>query len=162
MQFQRRIKKAMKQPINRQSDLSSRGQLPKHLELFEKDCRLVAVTFSISMYTNTPLSSIPKAVLTSYERFLRLCPSDQLRFYITENMSRHKPVNPRVMGMLGTWLKPDAPKKEDINLELKDGTVYQDAPKFAFEVCGSEEGYCWFRGGRKRAQDDLPFGMGGG
>jgi len=114
--------------------------IPSGLELTEEGVRWVSLTFGVTLYTNVLFSEIPESVLGCFGKFLELCPQDHLRFYATTNMRRHKPVTKRTFGMLETWLKPGAPPREDIDLELKDGEVYQDAPKFKFKVCAGEKG----------------------
>ena len=114
--------------------------MPAGLELVENSERLVSLTFGLSLYTDVLLSTVPDAVLACYEKFLSLCPADQLKFYGTENMSRHKPVDKRVLNMLKTWLKPGAPPRKHIALELKDGDDMVSAPRFKFQVWGNEKG----------------------
>lgn len=100
--------------------------------------RLVSFTFGITLYSNATFSEVPDAILACYERFLQLCPPDKLRYYATESMRRHKPITKRALNMLPTWLKPDSPPREYVNLELKDGEQYQDAPTFKFKIYGIE------------------------
>jgi hypothetical protein len=120
---------------------STAGAEPfKDLELITKEGRLVSLTFSVALYTDVLFSSIPEAILGCYAKFLQLCPADQLKFYATENMKQHKPVTKRVLNMLNVWLKPGAPAREYIALELKDGDDFSWAPKFRFYVWGSEPG----------------------
>ena len=108
----------------------------ENLNLVENTTRLVSLTFGLTLYTDAILTENATAVLTCYESFLRLCPKENLRFYATENMRQHKPITDRTFGMLQTWLKPGAPPKDFIYLELKDGQNYQDAPRFKFVVSG--------------------------
>ncbi|MEN3332476.1 MAG: hypothetical protein V7641_1841 [Blastocatellia bacterium] len=115
-------------------------KIPANLELVDDGVRLVSLTFGLSLYTDVLFSSVPDAVLGCFEKFLGLCPADQLKFYVTENMDQHKPVTNRTMGMLKTWLKPGAPPREYIALELKDGDDFYWAPKCKFEVWGNEDG----------------------
>ena len=53
-------------------------------------------------------------------------------------MRRHKPVTKSTLNMLSTWLKPGAPQREFIRLQLKGGEQYQDAPHWKFDVFGIE------------------------
>lgn len=126
--------------MSKNSDPQAEAIIPKNLDLEVEDERIVSLTFSITLYTDVALSTIPGAVLGCYEKFLTLCPPDQLKFYATENMKQHKPVTKRVLNMLPTWLKPGAPPREYIALELKDGATFSAAPKFRFNVWGSEPG----------------------
>src|ERR1041385_5809116 len=84
-------------------------EIPSGLELKEGGLRLVSVTFGVTLYTNAFFTEISKRVLGCLERFLQLCPPENLRFYATTNMRMHKPVTKRTLGMLETWLKPGAP-----------------------------------------------------
>lgn len=106
------------------------------LNLFEEGACLVSLTFGLALYTDAIFTEIPGSVLKCYEAFLRLCSKDNLRFYATENMRQHKPITSRTFGMLQTWLKPGAPPKDFIYLELKDGKTYKEAPTFKFTVSG--------------------------
>jgi len=112
---------------------------PQDLELLKDGVRLVSITFGITLYTNRLLSEISQSVLECYDKFFEICPKENLRFYGTENMRKHKPISKRTFNMLPTWLKPDAPAREYIYLNLKDGEKYQDAPEYKFSVCGSEK-----------------------
>jgi len=78
----------------------------------------------------------------------RHCPQSALRFYATENMRHHKPVTKKTFGMLPTWLKPGAPPREFISLQIKDGNQYQDAPHRKFQVFGCEPQSKFFNPGR--------------
>jgi hypothetical protein len=114
--------------------------LPTGLDLVKGGTRLTSLTFGIELYTNLAFSEFSEKLLLCYKKFLDICAPDRLRFYATTNMRKHQPVTKRTFGMLETWLKPGAPSREDIHLELKDGEVYQDAPKYKFAVSGGEKG----------------------
>lgn len=109
------------------------------MDFSEDGVRLVSTTFGITLYTDTLFSEIPEVILYCYDKYLNLCSKENLKFYATENMKRHKPVTDRVFGMLQTWMKPGAPPREYISLVLKDGSVYQDAPKYKFDITGNEK-----------------------
>lgn len=104
------------------------------LDLMRDGLKLVTLTFGIDLYTNASFYDHPEAALGGLELFYKWCPADQLRYYATETMSAHKPVTQRVLGMLPTWLKPDAPRKKWLALELKSSNAYQDAPEFKFHI----------------------------
>jgi hypothetical protein len=108
------------------------------LDHVDDGARVVSLTFTVTLYTGATLSETPEAVLGCFDRFLHLCPAEQIKYYATENMLLHKPVNRRTFGMLKTWLKPGAPPREFIALELIDGEAYNWAPKFKFRVWGNE------------------------
>jgi len=118
----------------------SSTSIPTSLDLTKEGIRLVSLTFGVTLYTNALFSEIPESVLKCFEKFLKLCPPEQLHFYATTNMRIHKPVTKRTFGMLKTWLNPGAPPMEYLDLEMKEGEVYQDAPKFKFNVCAGEKG----------------------
>jgi hypothetical protein len=110
-----------------------------NLDFVSDSIKQVSLTFGITLYTDKVFSSFPDGVLGCFHRFLELCPPDQLKYYQTENMSRHKPVTKRTLGMLATWLKPDAPPRKFIALELKNGDEYRSAPSFKFRILGGEK-----------------------
>src|SRR5437762_5691484 len=114
--------------------------LPTGLDLVKGGVRLTSLTFGIELYTNLPFSEFPEKLLQCHRKFLDICPADRLRFYATTNMRKHQPVTKRTFGILETWLKPGAPPRQDIHLELKDGEAYQDAAKYKFAVSGGEKG----------------------
>ena len=109
------------------------------LNLTSEGLKLVTLTFGINLYTGESFYNVPKAVLGALDLFVARCPADTLRYYATETMRVHKPITARAMGMIPTWLKPGAPKKEYFALELKAGVAYQDAPEFKFEVWAVEK-----------------------
>lgn len=107
----------------------------------EGDSRLVSVCCDGVLYTGQDLSAIPRSVLHIYEKFLSLCPPGVLRWYATENMTRHKACTPRALDMLRGWLRPGAPPRDVLSIELKDGARYDDASEHSFFVWGEEQGY---------------------
>jgi len=111
---------------------------PSDLELARDGERLVSLTFTVTLFTDVSLASVPGAVLSCQNEFLRLCPPENLKFYLTENMRQYKPLNKRALNMLSVWLKPAAPARSTIALELKDGEL-TSAPKFRFRVWGQDE-----------------------
>lgn len=106
--------------------------------VMKDDVRIVSFCCDLALYTGEDLTSIPEAVLHIYDRFLAVCPPERLRWYATENMTRHKPVVPRVLDMLPGWLKPGAPARKMINIHLKDSASFDEAPKDSFWVYGIE------------------------
>lgn len=114
--------------------------IPAGLELEEGGARLVSLTFRLTLYTDVLFSSVPDAILACYERFLRLCPPERLKFYLTETMHQHKPVTKRALNLLGTWLQPGAPPRQYVALELNDAEEYNWAPRCEFSVWGGEKG----------------------
>ncbi len=124
-------------PHRRESDPEP---VPQNLDLELGGVRVTSITFTIAFYTQTPFTEAPAAVLQAYRRYRGLCPEESLRFYATESMRQHKPVTKRTFGMLETWLKPGAPPREYVALELHDGEDYRAAPRFKFHVLGAERG----------------------
>jgi hypothetical protein len=119
---------------------STSGPAPlPELDLVVDGARLVSLTFAVTLFTDVAFSTIPEAVLGCFERFLQLCPADRLKSYLTENMQEHQPITKRVLGMLRTWLKPGAPPREYVALELTDSDDPYSAPKCKFRVWGNEE-----------------------
>lgn len=114
-------------------------KLPKNLERVADGIKKVSATFGVTLYTNVLFSTVPDAILESFNKYLSLCPKEELRHYATENMTMHKPVTPRALGMLATWLKPGAPEREYIMQEIKNGEDYRSAPTFKFLVAGGEK-----------------------
>jgi len=106
--------------------------------LVESGVRIVSFTFGIKLYTPELFSKIPEAVLGCYDRFLKRCPPERLKFYATENMKQHKPTTKRTFDMLRTWLKPDAPEREYVAIELHDGEVFNAAPHSMIKILGNE------------------------
>lgn len=108
--------------------------------IFDKESGLQTVgpAFDIVLYTNKKLSKISSSVLHAYDSFLKYCPAENLRWYCTENMRRHKPVNSRAFGLLRGWLKKGAPKRDVINIEITSAEEYANAAEFGFWVYGDE------------------------
>jgi hypothetical protein len=106
------------------------------LELKDADITLTALTFGINLYFNESFYAIPVQTLQSFELFRKTSAEMPLTLYATESMNEHKPVNKRVMGMLGTWLAPDAPQRPYVALELKSSPTPQDAPHLKYAVWG--------------------------
>lgn len=106
------------------------------LELKEDGITLTALTFGINLYFNESFYAIPAQTLQSFELFQKASAGMPLTLYANENMNEHKPVNKRVMGMLGTWLASDAPQRPFVALELKSSPTPQDAPHLKYQVWG--------------------------
>ena len=114
--------------------------VPVDFTVVERDRRIVSFCCDVVMYTGVDLASVPDAVTYVYETFLAACPRDTLRWYATENMTRHKAVTPRALDMLRGWLRPGAPPRDVINIHLKDGEHFDDASEYSFWVYGEEPG----------------------
>lgn len=105
------------------------------------DVRLVALGYTMSVYTNRLLSQQAKGVLAAYDRYLRLDQRELPPYYATENMSRHKKASKATFDMLPTWLQPGAPPREFIALDLQATESPNDAPRDSFHVYGTEPAY---------------------
>lgn len=104
----------------------------------EEGIRRASLVFSVNLFTNVSFMAMPDALLRCQEMFFELCPRQMLRFYATENMRKHRPVNSKVFGMLELWLKNPQAKEDIVALELKDGEDVLDAPKHSFKVYGRD------------------------
>jgi len=113
---------------------------PPEFTVLQGDVRIVSFCCDVVLYTENDLSSIRDAVLYIYEKFLAACPPGIPRWYATENMTRNKPCTPRALNMLRGWLKPGAPARKVINIQLTDGTRFDDASEYSFWVYGEEPG----------------------
>lgn len=120
--------------------MTNTKELIKLLDLYDEHIRQASLTFSINLFTNVLLTEIPEALLCCQELFFEYCPKDNIKFYATENMRKHRMVSKRVFGMLKVWMENPESKTDYIVLELKDGNEAQDAPKYFFKVSGSEKG----------------------
>ncbi len=122
--------------------MSELNTVPESAFTFVKDdgTRIVSFCCDVALYTGEDLSSIPDSVLHIYDRYLAVCSPERIKWYSTENMTRHKPVTHRVLNMLRGWLKPGAPSRKTIYIDLKDGASFDDAPEYSFEVFGCEIG----------------------
>ena len=108
--------------------------------VMDGDARIVSFCCEVELCTGVDLSSIPKQVLHIYDQFLTVCAPERLRWYATENMTKHKPITPRALEMLRGWLKPGAAARKVIDINLKDGIGFDEAPEYSFGVHGSEPG----------------------
>jgi hypothetical protein len=113
---------------------SSEDAMLSQLDLTQDGLKLVALTFGINLYTGVSFYDCPEPVLKALDLFLERCPREQIRFFATETMRAHKPVTSNALKMPQTWLKPGAPTKEYVALELKSGEAYQDAPQFKYHI----------------------------
>jgi hypothetical protein len=109
------------------------------LTLIAADGVPVAVpTFGMVFFTDHEFTTIAESVLYVFDHFLKLIPAEELRWYATENMSKHKATTKRTTGMLQTWLSPGAPPREYVMLELKNGSTYNAAGDIRCTVYGYE------------------------
>ncbi len=113
---------------------------PDKFQVINKNYVIVRLNLDVVLYTEKEFYEIPEAVLFAYEKFLATCPADQVKWYATENMTHHKELTPRALNMLRDWLKPGAPKRDILHLEIKDGDIYGVAAGYSFWAMSNEEG----------------------
>jgi len=102
--------------------------------------RMVSLVFNVTLYSDRSFRYEHESVMRVFEKYFEICPTDKFSYYATTNMRKHRAIGKRTFGTLASWMKPGAPRRADMDLELKDGDVYQDAPKFKFSVAAREEG----------------------
>lgn len=112
--------------------------LPESLECFQEEIRIGAPTFSIWLYTDKPLSTLPSETLACWNAFKSLVRPARLRWWATETSRQHKKVGKAALGKLDEWLAPGAPPREYLAIELHDGADFNWAPKTEFGVFGCE------------------------
>lgn len=111
--------------------------------------RLVTIGLGFSLYIREPLSSCASELLRFHDAFVHEYPPPGiLKFYATENMRQHKRITKATLSMLPTWLKADAPPREYVCLQMKDGDHHQSAPHHKVEVYGIEARSKLFNRGR--------------
>jgi hypothetical protein len=115
------------------------AKVPDDIDLVRNGTRIAALTRGITLYTNKLFSTIPKSILACRDRYAALCPESEIKFYANENMTKHKPATRKTLALLDTWLKPGAPPREYVALEVQNGEKISEAPTFKFEVCGGEK-----------------------
>jgi hypothetical protein len=118
------------------------------LSLDWKGKPVVMPTFGVTLFTDKVLSQHGDAVLAALEGFLRLVPRDQLTFYRTETMPQGKPVADRTFGLLKTWLKKGAARREYIALDLNAASAPNAVSDTNFSVFGREEDSLTFESGK--------------
>ncbi|MBI4241709.1 MAG: DUF3396 domain-containing protein [Candidatus Rokubacteria bacterium] len=106
----------------------------------ETSLQVVSPAFDIVLYTNHNLSTVSEGILHAYDRFLTLCPAEELRWYCTETMRKHAACTDRALKLLRQWLRTGAPKRDVICIEIKGGEHYASTSDFAFWVYGDERG----------------------
>lgn len=114
--------------------------MPKELMAFEKyieRVRVVSLVFNVTFYFKKSFRQFPSEINTCLEKFLRLCPEEQIKFYRTGNMEAHKPVTARSFSALNRMIDPTSKQSKLISIELKDGQEYRETPQHKFRVYGS-------------------------
>ncbi len=112
----------------------------KGLELVLDDTLVVRPAFAVSLFTATPFTAIPEPVLACHDLFLKLCPPEKVKHYLTETMDQHQRVTERTFTMLPTWLKKGAPKRKQVFIELTSSENREEAAEFRLEISGNEKG----------------------
>jgi hypothetical protein len=115
-------------------------QVLSEVRATDAEIKILNLCFDIVMYTSHDFTQIPQDILFFYEKCLDTIPKGELRWYATENMSKHKPTSSRIMQMLPGWLKAGAAPRPIIHIHLKDGESYADAAGYSIWVWGNEPG----------------------
>jgi hypothetical protein len=113
-------------------------QIAANVHATDEELTVVNLAFDIVLYTSQDFTKTAAAVSSFYKRALALMPPGTLKWHATENMSRHKPVTPKVLEMLPGWLRPGAPQRPIVHIHLKDGATYADASGYSIWVWGNE------------------------
>lgn len=119
-------------------ELSSQGADPQ-LIFTIRDVPVVVPCFGISLFTHKLLSHSGQALVDAFERFGSLVPHSELRWYRTETMGARKPTSSKTMRLLPTWLRPGAPRREYLALEMTAGEGPWASSDLKFEVFGQEQ-----------------------
>ncbi|MBS0447270.1 MAG: DUF3396 domain-containing protein [Proteobacteria bacterium] len=117
------------------------------LELIENGTLVVRPAFAATLFTSESFYAAAGPVLDCYDMFLKLCPPERLKQYLTETMDQHQRTSARTFTMLRTWLKPGAPRREQIFLELTSAENREEAPNFRLELSSNERGSVGFSSG---------------
>lgn len=113
-----------------------------------RDTPVVMPCFGIVMFTGESFSAHAAAVLDAFDAFERLCPRSELTFYRTETMSQRKPVTPGTFGLLKTWLKPGAARREYVALDISGGASWAATSDINFSVFGRERDALTYESGK--------------
>ena len=89
--------------------------------------KLVAVGLGMSIFVNVPWTAAAETALRSLETWRALGNEKELKYYATENMSKHRKISSTTWAMPATWLKKGAPPRETVCLELKGGVTLESA-----------------------------------
>lgn len=112
----------------------------KDLELTVDRTLVVRPVFALSLFTDQPFTKIRESVIACHDMFLKLCPPDKLKHYLTETMDQHQRTTARSFTMLPTWLKKGAPAREEVFIEFMSSDNREEAPEFRLVISGNEDG----------------------
>lgn len=115
--------------------------MKKGLERFDGEAngkRVAAICFGITLFADRPVSSFYAGALKAFALYRKLVGDDALKVYATDTMRQHKPVSKRALTLLDTWLAPNAPARETIDIEYSDADPYDEAPRRRFAITGEE------------------------
>ena len=101
--------------------------------------RVVSASFSMTFFVVQDFQSCVQPLLDVYEKALLMMPPGKLTWYITENMTRYKPIGKRTSTLLETWLR-EKPPRPYIHLHLRDGESFLDTPEFGIWIWGQHDG----------------------
>ena len=99
---------------------------------------LVAVGLGMSIFVDVPWTAAAETALRSLETWRAIGNEKELKYYATENMSKHRKLSPTTWTMPATWLKEGAPPREVVCLELKGGGTLESASALFYEIYGLE------------------------
>lgn len=112
----------------------------KTFQIMHDGYRINSLTCSLTLFIGKDFRTIVEPLLLAYESFFRICPRERIRWYITENMSRYKPVTNRTFGLFEGWLRQGPEPRPFIHIHLRDGENYIDTPEFGLWIWGLHEG----------------------
>lgn len=113
-------------------------KIPDDLELKEDGIRLTSLVLAATIFFDASPRQRASEILTAWKAYLAWCPRESVLFYSTETMSEHKKVMNRTLGMLAAWLAPNAPERNMVSFEVKDGQLFNETPKWMFDILGIE------------------------
>lgn len=110
----------------------------KDFELCEEGVRLTSLVLAATVFFDRSPRKCAKAVLLAWKAFREWCPPENIRFYSTETMSEHKKVTRKTLEMLEAWFSDDAPGRNIVSFEVKDGRSFDETPTWLFDILGVE------------------------
>jgi len=111
---------------------------PSDLELLQDGLHKARHVLAMNFFVRGPLRRHSDAVVAAYRRWISIAGAQRFRFYATETMSKHAKVNAKTLEMLPTWLTEAGAERKFVSIELKDGDVYNDTPRWLLKVHSEE------------------------
>lgn len=109
-------------------------KIPQGFERKEDDVRITALVLATTVFFESPVSRVSAAILDAWNAYLAWCPPSSLNFYSTETMAEHKRASKKTLDMLPAWLAPGAPRRNILSFEIKDGSTFDEAPRWMFDL----------------------------